>query len=105
MASHLRILNGLTASAFRQKWGSKDVADLNLDGYPDFMVVDMFSRDHLRRLVQKNLMPPDASLAGQITERPQYPRNTVFLNRGDGTYAEIAQYSGLEASEWSWAPV
>src|ERR1051325_11919173 len=34
-----------------------------------------------------------------------YMRNTLFLNRGDGTYAEIAQFSGVEASEWSWCPV
>ncbi|HTG43324.1 MAG TPA: VCBS repeat-containing protein [Verrucomicrobiae bacterium] len=29
----------------------------------------------------------------------------LYLGRGDGTYAEIAQLSGLEASEWSWSPV
>jgi hypothetical protein len=28
--------------------------------------------------------------------------NTLFLNRGNGTYAEIANLSGLSASEWSW---
>jgi hypothetical protein len=30
-------------------------------------------------------------------------RNTLFLNRGDGTYAEIAQAAGVHASEWSWS--
>jgi hypothetical protein len=29
--------------------------------------------------------------------------NTLFLNRGDDTYIEIAQLSGLQASEWSWS--
>src|SRR4030095_633650 len=29
--------------------------------------------------------------------------NTLQLNRGDGTYAEIANLSGLAASDWSWA--
>jgi hypothetical protein len=29
----------------------------------------------------------------------------LLLNRGDGTYAEIAQLSGLDASEWSWTPM
>jgi hypothetical protein len=35
----------------------------------------------------------------------QSARNTLFLSRGDGTYAEIAQFSGLEAAEWAWTPV
>ena len=32
-------------------------------------------------------------------------RNTLQLNRGDGTYAEIAQLAGLDATEWSWCPI
>src|SRR6266436_4408556 len=32
-------------------------------------------------------------------------RNPLFLNRGDGTFAEIANYAGVAASEWSWSPV
>jgi len=32
-------------------------------------------------------------------------RNVLQLNRGDGTYAEIAHLSGLDASEWSWTAV
>lgn len=82
-----------------------DVADLNRDGRDDFLVVDMLSRDHRRRLTQRNMQRSDASLASGIEGRPQYPRNTLFLNRGDNTYAEIAQYAGLEASEWSWGPL
>ena len=37
--------------------------------------------------------------------RPQYPRNTLLLSRGDGTYAEIARLARLDASYWSWCPV
>jgi hypothetical protein len=82
-----------------------DVADLNRDGFDDFMVVDMLSREHRRRLTQRNAMYAGRSMAGSMGDREQYPRNTLFMNRGDGTYAEIAQYAGLEASEWSWAPI
>jgi hypothetical protein len=32
-------------------------------------------------------------------------RNTLFHNRGDGTFEEIANYGGLVASDWSWQPV
>jgi hypothetical protein len=82
-----------------------DVGDLNRDGFDDFMVVDMLSRDHRRRMTQRNTMYAGRALTGSTSDREQYPRNTLFMNRGDGTYAEIAQYAGLEASEWSWAPI
>src|SRR5437899_861500 len=45
------------------------------------------------------------AIPGLIDNRPQYSINTLFLNRGDGTYAEIGQLSGLAASEWSWTPL
>ena len=43
--------------------------------------------------------------SGNIDSRPQYSRNTLQLNRGDGTYAEIAWYAGVYATDWSWCPV
>ena len=82
-----------------------DFADLNRDGYDEFFVVDMLSRDHLHRKTQTVGVSPLYLAPGKIDNRPQYKKNTLFLNRGDGTYAEIAQYSGLEATEWSWMPV
>ncbi|MEK7676900.1 MAG: VCBS repeat-containing protein [Verrucomicrobiota bacterium] len=82
-----------------------DVADLNRDGFDEIFVADMLSRDYERRQTQFGDLRPEPLEIGQINHRPQYPRNTLSLNRGDGTYAEIAQYSGLEASEWTWSPI
>ncbi|MEK7675294.1 MAG: VCBS repeat-containing protein [Verrucomicrobiota bacterium] len=82
-----------------------DAADLDRDGYDDLVVLDMLSREHRRRLTQRNIMRPDLVASTEITGRPQYPRNTLLWNRGDGTYAEIAHYAGIEGSEWSWNPV
>jgi enediyne biosynthesis protein E4 len=82
-----------------------DVADLNRDGLYDFLVVDMLSRERRHRLTQRNSMYAAAARSVAAGEREQYPRNTLFLARGDGTYAEIAYYAGLEASEWSWSPI
>lgn len=82
-----------------------DVADLDRDGWDDFMVVDMLSPDHQRRLMQRNSMLPENTASGAGGMRAQYPRNTLFRNRGDGTYSEVAQHAGLEATDWSWAPL
>jgi len=82
-----------------------DFADINRDGHDDFLVVDMLSRYHEQRMVQVLGQLPATIRAGERNERAQLKRNVLQLNRGDGTYAEIAQLSGLEASEWSWATV
>jgi len=82
-----------------------DFADVNRDGFDDFLVVDMLSREHERRFVQRTDIKPAILPPGVLDNRPQYPRNALFLNRGDGTWAEIAQLAGLEATEWSWTPV
>lgn len=82
-----------------------DVADVDGDGRPDFFVTDMLSRD-TRRL--KTQIPTHTSLPkppGEIEMRLQWQRNTLFHNRGDGTFAEIGQAAGVEASGWSWGTV
>lgn len=80
-----------------------DFSDINRDGNLDFMVVDMLSRHHARRMTQKNTEVPLPLPMGEIDNRPQFMKNTLFFNRGDNTYAEIAQLSNLQASEWSWS--
>jgi len=82
-----------------------DCADINRDGIVDFYVVDMFSRDHQKRQVQVGEYNPIRSPVGLIENRPQVHRNTLQLGRGDGTFAEVGFYAGVEASEWSWTPI
>lgn len=82
-----------------------DFADINHDGFVDFFVVDMLSRSHAKRQVQVGEMSPIFSPPGLIDNRPQIAQNTLQLNRGDGTFAEISRYAGVEASEWSWGPI
>lgn len=82
-----------------------DFADVNRDGWDDFFVVDMLSRRHSRRFSQRIDIRPEMVGPGVIEQRVQYPRNTMFLNRGDGSFAQVAHMAGLEATEWSWAPV
>jgi len=82
-----------------------DVADIDRDGHDDIFVLDMLSREHTRRAVQLGDRRPQFSAPGVFENRPQSMRNTLFWNRGDGTYAEIAPFAGLEATEWSWTPL
>jgi len=79
-----------------------DVADINRDGFDDIFVVDMLSRDHVMRMDMQGDRNPPVPLPGVFTNRPNYMVNTLFLNRGDGTYAEIAALAGLNATDWSW---
>ena len=80
-----------------------DFTDLERDGDIDFFIADMLSIRHDRRKTQMGTMVPTPLAIGAIENRPQYMRNTLFLNRGDVTYAEVAQYAGLQASEWTWS--
>lgn len=82
-----------------------DFADIDRDGQTDFMVVDMLSRDWSWRKRQKPGLNSDLIPAGETNDRPQVVRNTLFHNRGDGTFAEIAGFAGVAAAEWAWQPV
>lgn len=81
-----------------------DVADINNDGHPEIYVLDMFPEDNYR---QKMIMP-----GGNIDRfnyilktgyEPQYSRNTLQLNNGDGTYSEIGQLANVYQTDWSWS--
>ncbi|KPJ92963.1 MAG: hypothetical protein AMS18_06305 [Gemmatimonas sp. SG8_17] len=80
-----------------------DFADIDRDGDVDFFESDMMARDPRRRKTQKPSHTPLPKLVGKIDDRPQMMRNTLFLNRGDDTYAQIAEFAGVEAAGWSWS--
>ncbi len=82
-----------------------DVADVNRDGWFDIFVADMLSTDHARRLVQRIDLRPETTAIGAIENRPQYSKNVLQLSRGDGTFLDIADLCGLEASDWTWSPI
>lgn len=82
-----------------------DVADINRDGYDDFFVADMASRIHRLRLTQSAVLNYPERVIGQYTDRPLASQNTLFVNQRDGSYAEIAHYSGVAASDWTWSAV
>ncbi|MEI6340679.1 MAG: VCBS repeat-containing protein, partial [Verrucomicrobiota bacterium] len=81
-----------------------DVADIDRDGRDDVFVLDMLSRSHAVRLTRmdKGMEPTPP---GQPMHRVQVGRNTLQWARPDGTFAEVAWFAGLAATEWSWTPM
>ncbi|MDB4530869.1 VCBS repeat-containing protein [bacterium] len=82
-----------------------DVADINNDGYSDIFVVDMLNYELKSRKEQK-LHHPDIS----VTDRKPFKhwennRNMLYIGNESGAFNEIAYYSGLESSDWSWCPI
>lgn len=83
-----------------------DVADYNNDGLPDIMVVDMLPPDNKRwklTITGNSYDEFEGNLA--FGYEPQYLRNTLQLNNGDGTFSEIGRIAGVAATEWSWGPL
>lgn len=76
-----------------------DFSDINRDGHIDFVVTEMLSLEHTRRMRQtsQSLVNEDG--------RALNNQNSVYLNRGDNTFANIADYTGLDATEWSWSTI
>jgi hypothetical protein len=76
-----------------------DFGDINNDGYQDYFIGDMISRDHTLRLTQHGAMdmsptPPEFA--------PQMMRNSLYLNNGDGSFSDIAWMADVAASDWTW---
>lgn len=80
-----------------------DLADINNDGYPELFVTDMLPRDEYRYKTTTSF--ENHYLFNLKKEKGfynQYMQNSLQFNNQDGTFSEIANYSGVAASDWSW---
>jgi len=87
-----------------------DVADLNHDGLPDLITLDMLPEDNAR---QKLLLAPDNYGKFDLNVRSgfyyQFMRNMLQLNNGDPTgaggvtFSEVGQLAGISNTDWSWS--
>jgi hypothetical protein len=94
----------------------QDIEDINNDGLPDLVELDMDPPDNYRK---KMFMSGNNYRMYQNSDffgyQYQYPRNSLQLNQGprlnagdsigDPIFSEISYYAGIEATDWSWTPL
>jgi hypothetical protein len=87
-----------------------DIADINNDGLPDMMTVDMLPPDNEQQ--KKMLMTSYHVFETEqtLSYQNEFTRNMLFQNSGTDInrksyFNEIGQYSGVQATGWSWAPL
>ena len=81
-----------------------DVADINNDALLDIFVVDMVAEDNFRLKANMSGMNPN-SFWNVVNNggHYQYMFNTIQLNNGNTTFSDVAQITGMAATDWSWA--
>ncbi len=88
-----------------------DVADVNNDAWNDIMVLDMLPPGNQRNKTMSRFFDQSTfEKALQTGYEPQYVRNMLQLNngstpRGGLSFSEIGQLAGVDATDWSWAPL
>ena len=81
-----------------------DVADINNDGLPDLVTLDMMPISNERIKLSSgddNYDKYQILIDGGFHH--QTMRNMLQLNNGDGTFSEIGQLAGISNTDWSWA--
>ena len=80
-----------------------DMGDINNDGYPEIFTTDMLPEDDYRL---KTLGAFDNTDLYNSKVKSgfyhQYMKNCLQLNNKNGTFSDIANYSGVSATDWSW---
>ncbi|MFC3417034.1 VCBS repeat-containing protein [Algoriphagus hitonicola] len=98
-------LEKLIAHTSRYSMGN-DAADLNGDGLPEIITTDMLPEDP--EIWMKSVGEDKAEvykIKKNLNYGDQYVRNHLQLNQGAQGFSEIALYSEVFASDWSWSPL
>ncbi len=80
-----------------------DIVDINNDGYPDMFTTDMLPYTDFRLKTTGSFDNIDlyrSKIKAGLYH--QYVQNCLQLNNGAGKFSDIAFYSGVEATDWSW---
>ncbi len=81
-----------------------DTGDINNDGRIDLLVADMATttREKDRRGLAASRNDVLAT-ASSVQAAPQYMRNALLLNAGNGLFREAASWAGVDATDWTWS--
>ncbi len=80
-----------------------DMADINNDGLLDIFTTDMLPEGDYRLKTMTKF--DDYNLYNTKLNNDfhhQFTANCLQLNNGDGSFSEIAQLAGIDATDWSW---
>jgi hypothetical protein len=81
-----------------------DAADFNNDGRTDIVSLDMLpEREDILKTSASTESFNIYNLRLEAGYQPQYERNALQLNRGNGKFSDIGYLSGVFATDWSWA--
>ncbi len=83
-----------------------DAGDINNDGWPEIVSVDMLPADPyiLKRSLGEDTWDIFNFKIG-VGYAHQYTRNNLQVSQRNGLYSETGLYSGVAATDWSWAPL
>jgi hypothetical protein len=81
-----------------------DVGDVNMDGWPDLLSLDMAFEEHFKSKTNMGSMDPNR-FWGLVNEGQhfQYMQNALQVNMGNGYFSEMAQLAGISKSDWSYS--
>ncbi len=81
-----------------------DMGDINNDGFIDIFITDMLPEGDQR---VKSVMEFEGYNIYKLKQSKdfyqQYIQNTLQLNNGNNSFSEIACFSGISSTDWSWA--
>ena len=81
---------------------SVDFGDVDRDGTVDIFTADMLSPTLAERQTKIPTHTPLPKPLGPTGARPQWMRNMLHLGRGDGSWAQVADFAGVAATDWTW---
>jgi enediyne biosynthesis protein E4 len=80
-----------------------DMADVNNDGYADIFTTDMLPGDDYRLKTLGAFDNIDLyNTRIKVGLYRQFMKNCLYINNQSGQFFETANFSGVEASDWSW---
>jgi enediyne biosynthesis protein E4 len=83
-----------------------DIADLNNDGFMDYMSVDMLAPGQYRQKKLMTIMVLERYQAlASLGYGNQVMRNVLQINNGNGSFSDVACLAGVFQTDWSWSPL